>query len=267
MRSVNFITAHDGFTLNDLVSYNGKHNEANGEDNQDGNGQNDSWNCGVEGPTDDSEVRALRRRQIRNALTILLLSQGRPMLLMGDEVRRTQSGNNNAYSQDNAISWFDWAKVDEEQALFQFVSGLLRFRQDSKLYRDRAYWSEPGGTDIVWHGVHLHQPDWGDHSHSIAYELVPSEGADDVGEDDVGEDDAEHLFILLNAYWAALDFQLPPLPTGRRWARLIDTASPSPDNFAERPALLDENQDTYSATSRSAVVLIEQPVSKGGNPS
>ena len=255
MRSVNFITAHDGFTLNDLVSYNDKHNEANGEDNQDGNDQNDSWNCGVEGPTDDRGIDALRRRQIRNFFTILLLSQGRPMLLMGDEVRRTQGGNNNAYSQDNEISWFDWDRVDEEQALFRFVSGLLRFRQTSKLYRDRAYWFEPGDTNIVWHGVQLHQPDWGDQSHSIAFELVDSEN----------EDNTEHLFIVLNAYWEPLDFQLPHLPAGRRWARLVDTAQPSPEDFAEPPVSLDEGQHTYLCSSRSAVVLIEQSVTQGGN--
>ena len=127
LRSVNFITAHDGFTLNDLVSYNEKHNEVNGEDNRDGNDQNDSWNSGVEGPTDDAGVEALRERQIRNFFTILLMSQGRPMFLMGDEVRNTQQGNNNAYSQDNEISWFDWDLLEENGDLLRFVSGLLRF--------------------------------------------------------------------------------------------------------------------------------------------
>ncbi len=254
MRSVNFITAHDGFTLNDLVSYNDKHNEANGEGNQDGSNQNDSWNCGVEGPTDDPEIDALRQRQIRNFFTILLLSQGRPMFLMGDEVRNTQGGNNNAYSQDNEISWFDWDKVDEEQALFRFVSGLLCFRRRNKLFRDRAYWFEPGGTNIVWHGIHLHQPDWGEQSHSIAFELFNYED----------EDNDEHLYIMLNAYWEPLVFQLPDLPAGRRWARLVDTAKPSPSDFAEPPVSLDENQYKYPATSRSAVVLIEQNISQGG---
>ena len=172
MRSVNFVTAHDGFTLNDLVSYSDKHNDANGEDNQDGSDQNDSWNCGTEGPTDDRRIEALRQRQIRNFFTILLLSQGRPMLLMGDEVRSTQGGNNNAYSQDNEISWFDWNKVDDEHALFRFVSGLLHFRQTSELFRDRTHRFEPGDANVVWHGVQLHQPDWGDQSHSIAFELL-----------------------------------------------------------------------------------------------
>ena len=249
MRSVNFITAHDGFTLNDLVSYNDKHNEANGEDNRDGSNQNNSWNSGVEGPTDDPEIEALRRRQIRNFFTILLLSHGRPMFLMGDEVRNTQGGNNNAYCQDNEISWFGWDKVDEEQALFRFVAGLLRFRQRSNLYRDRAYWSEAGGTDIVWHGTRLHQPDWGEASNSIAFELANPNL------------DHEHLFVIFNAYWEPLDFQLPDLPAETRWARLVDTAQPSPADFAEPPELLGEDQQTYSATSRSTVVLTAQPVS------
>ena len=132
------------------------------------------------------------------------------MLLMGDEVRNTQGGNNNAYSQDNEISWFDWDKVEEEQALFRFVSGLLHFRQTSKFYRRSHLLVRTGGTNIVWHGVQLHQPDWGDQSHSIAFELLNSED----------EDDQEHLFVVLNAYWEPLDFQLPKLAAGRRWARL-----------------------------------------------
>jgi len=254
MRSVNFITAHDGFTLNDLVSYNDKHNEVNGEGNQDGSNQNNSWNCGVEGPTDDPEIDALRRRQIRNFFTILLLSQGRLMFLMGDEVRNTQNGNNNAYSQDNEISWFDWDKVDEEQALFRFVSGLLRFRQNSRLYRDRAYWTEPGGTNIVWHGMNLHQPDWGDQSHSIAFELFSPKG----------DDEHEHLYVALNAYWEPLIFQLPDLPAGWCWARLVDTSQSSPADFAEPPVTLPESQSSYPVTTRSVVVLITQNISQGG---
>jgi isoamylase len=255
MRSVNFITAHDGFTLNDLVSYNDKHNEANGEGNQDGSNQNNSWNCGAEGPTNDPQIDALRRRQIRNFFTILLLSQGRPMFLMGDEVRNTQHGNNNAYSQDNEISWFDWDKVNEEQGLLRFVSGLLRFRQKSKLFRRQSYLAGPGGTNIVWHGVHLQQPDWGDQSHSIAFELFNPKG----------DNEQEHLYIILNAYWEPLDFQLPNLPTGCCWARLADTSQPSAADFAELPVTLPENQNSYPATARSVVVLVvAQNKSQGG---
>jgi glycogen operon protein len=247
MRSVNFVSAHDGFTLNDLVSYNDKHNQANGEDNRDGNSQNDSWNCGVEGPTDDVQVEALRQRQLRNFFTILLTSQGRPMFLMGDEVRRTQQGNNNAYCQDNEISWFDWGQVEAHKDLSRFVRSLLHFRQDSLLYRDRCYWSEPGGTDIHFHGVRLGQPDWGENSHSLAFELTHA-------------DVQEHLYLVFNAYWEALEFELPPLKEGRRWARLIDTAKPSPEDFSKPAELLPESMRSYRAQARSAVVLTEQGV-------
>jgi isoamylase len=245
MRSINFITAHDGFTLNDLVSYNDKHNEANGEDNRDGNNQNDSWNCGAEGPTDDPQIEALRQRQIRNFFTLLLTSQGRPMFQMGDEVRRTQQGNNNAYCQDNEISWFDWSRVDSQSDLMRFVKGLLHFRQNSALYRDRHYWLEPGGTDIHWHGTRLGQPDFGDSSHSLAFELTHSNLQD-------------HLYVALNAYWEPLKFELPPLPTGRTWGRLVDTGQPAPADFSEPAVLLPAGTFTYLAQSRSAVVLVEQ---------
>jgi glycogen operon protein len=248
MRSVNFITAHDGFTLNDLVSYNNKHNQANGENNRDGTNQNDSWNCGMEGPTRDPQIEALRRRQIRNFFTILLMSQGRPMFLMGDEVRRSQQGNNNAYSQDNEISWFDWSGVEENSDLFRFVSSLLRFRQGSQLFRDRRYWFEPGGTDIFWHGVRLDQPDWGDNSHSLAFELLnPTDPAVE-----------EHFFVLLNAYWQPLEFDLPELPAGRCWGRLVDTGQPSPADFSEPAELLPDETWAYITQSRSAVVLVER---------
>jgi glycogen operon protein len=243
MRSINFITAHDGFTLNDLVSYDEKHNQVNGEDNRDGNNQNDSWNCGAEGPTDDPQVEALRNRQLRNFFTILLLSQGRPMFLMGDEVRRTQQGNNNAYSQDNEISWFDWSLVDTHRDLLRFVSGLLHFRQNSELFRDRRYWFEPEGTDVFWHGVRLDQPDWGENSHSLAFELThPTAG--------------DHLYIICNAYWEPLEFELPALSAGQGWACLVDTGLPAPADFSEPAKLLPEGARTCLAQSRSAVVLV-----------
>jgi glycogen operon protein len=255
MRSVNFVTAHDGFTLNDLVSYSEKHNEANGEDNRDGNDQNDSWNCGLEGPTDDPDVKALRERQIRNFHTTLFMSQGRPMFLMGDEVRHTQGGNNNAYSQDNEISWFDWDRVDEHEDLLRFVSGLLRFRQGSQLFRDRRYWFEPKGTDIIWHGVRLNEPDWGENSHSLAFELLnPTNPAVQ-----------EHLYVLLNAYWEPLEFELPELLEGRRWARLVDTGRPSPEDFVDPPEFLSGGASTYVAQPRSAVILVAGNITPGEN--
>ncbi len=187
--SINFVTAHDGFTLNDLVSYDEKHNQDNGEDNRDGSDDNHSWNCGVEGATLDPAIEALRCRQIKNFLTVLLVAEGRPMLLMGDEVRRTQLGNNNAYCQDSPISWFDWADVQKQADVLGFARGLIHFRQRSALFRDCRFWGEPGGTEIVWHGVHLNSPQWDDSSHSLAFELYRTDTA------------RSRLHVILNAYW------------------------------------------------------------------
>jgi isoamylase len=249
MRSVNFVDAHDGFTLGDLVSYNDKHNEANGEDNRDGSAQNDSWNCGVEGPTDDPAVEALRERQLRSLFTVLLLAQGRPMFVMGDEVRRTQQGNNNAYCQDNEISWFDWDLVEHHRDLFAFVARLLRFRRTSPFYRDERFWARPGGADIAWHGVQPHNPDWGDNSHSLAFELVH---ADDPG---------THLYVAFNAYWEPLEFALPRLSATGRWALAADTAAPAPDDVPPTPRPLPDSTVSVVVGPRSVSVLsaVERP--------
>ena len=156
--SINFITAHDGFTLNDLVSYNGKHNEANGENNNDGGNDNESWNCGWEGPTDDPGINALRQRQIKNALAMLLVSQGVPMILMGDEVARTQHGNNNAYNHDSELTWFDWGLVAANADLLRFTGKLVAFRHAHHVLRNRWHLSGQdqagsGYPDISWHGT------------------------------------------------------------------------------------------------------------------
>jgi isoamylase len=246
-RSVNFITAHDGFTLNDLVSYNEKHNQANGEDNRDGSNDNNSWNSGIEGPTDDPAVEALRRRQIKNFTTILLMSQGRPMLLMGDEVRRTQQGNNNAYAQDNEISWFDWNDLERHAGILRFVRGLIHFHQQSPIFRDRHFWDQPGGTDVTWHGVRLGQPDFGEDSHTLALELTHP-------------DSQEHLHLMLNAYWEPLEFELPELPAGQQWQRVIDTALDSPQDFCDPAQPLPGDQRQYRLQSRSSVVLTARPI-------
>ena len=180
-QSINFVTCHDGFTLNDLVSYNEKHNEANGEDNRDGANDNRSWNCGVEGPTDDPAIEKLRNRQVKNFLTVTLLSLGVPMILMGDEVRRTQRGNNNAYCQDNETSWFDWTLLEKHADVHRFVSLLnaRRLLRDVEHERQRVSLSQLlREANKAWHGVKLGQPDWGDQSHSLAFTAeLPEERA------------------------------------------------------------------------------------------
>ena len=171
-QSVNFVTCHDGFTLNDLVSYNQKHNEANGEENRDGADDNRSWNCGVEGPTDDPEVEKLRNRQVKNFLAVTLLSVGLPMILMGDEVRRTQRGNNNAYCHDNETNWFDWTLVAKHADVHRFVTLLnaRRILRDVEHERQRISLAQLiRQANKSWHGVKLGQPDWSQQSHSIAF--------------------------------------------------------------------------------------------------
>ena len=248
-QSINFITCHDGFTLEDLVSYNRKHNEANGEENRDGTDDNASWNCGVEGPTDDPAVETLRSRQIRNMLTLLVLAVGTPMLTMGDEVRRTQLGNNTAYCQDNETSWFDWTLLDRHPDLHRFVKALIGFRQrrDVVLGRMRLTLNELlSQSHIDWHGVELDRPDWSSSSHSLAFCLTTLGGR-------------LRLHGMLNAYWEPLRFQLPLASpdTSRTWRRWIDTSLPSPDDIVDwehAPELADAS---YLVQPRSVAFLVE----------
>lgn len=245
-RSINFVTCHDGFTLNDLVSYNVKHNELNGISNQGGASENFSFNFGVEGPTDDPEIQKLRIRQIKNFFTILLLSQGTPMLGMGDEVRRTQQGNNNPYCQDNEISWFDWNNVSQQEHLFKFVRQLIRFRQDNEIFQFERSWSdnvEPDKSRIIWHGVRLGLPDWGSHSHSLAYTLIGK---------------GYNYHFMVNAYWESLEFQIPQ---GEAWYRIIDTFLEFPEDFSPYGTRLFLKKK-YLVNARSAVVLM----AKKANP-
>ena len=255
INSINFVTAHDGFTLNDLVSYNGKHNEANGEGNRDGVNDNLSWNCGVEGETNDPEVERLRRRQIRNFATILLLSQGVPMFVMGDEIRRTQRGNNNAYCQDNEISWFDWSQLEENRDLFRFFKELIAFRKRHPiLHRSRFFAGRvnPRGlADIAWHGCRLSGPGWNDpNARALAFTMG-------------GFEDDPDLHVMMNMYWEALDFELPAV-MGRGWFRVIDTSLPAPEDFAEPEREVEIAGDSYRVNSRSVVVLISQVRRDGG---
>jgi glycogen operon protein len=246
-QSVNFVTCHDGFTLNDLVSYDHKHNEANGENNSDGSNDNRSWNCGVEGPTDNPDVEKLRNRQIKNFLTITMLSVGMPMLLMGDEVRRTQSGNNNAYCQDNETSWFDWMLLAKHADVHRFVTLLnaQRIRRDLEPALQRLTLDQLlRGVNLTWHGVKLNHPDWGESSHSIAF-TVESRRANLL------------LHAIFNAYWQPLDFELPRLDNAQEnpWRRWIDTALPSPRDIAPWETAEPVPGDVYRAESRCVVML------------
>ena len=246
-QSINFVTCHDGFTLNDVVSYNDKHNEANGEQNRDGANDNQSWNCGVEGPTDDPAIEALRERQIRNFFALALLSTGTPMLLMGDEVRRTQDGNNNAYCLDNELNWFDWDLVERHSGIRRFVKLLNEFRQQRDVVRqDTALTLNQllSRARIEWHGVELHRPDWSDRSHSLAFTMQSLLARFAV-------------HGMLNAYWEPLTFQLPPVPadSGRTWRRWIDTARPSPDDICSWTDAAAVTQTTYEVPARSMAFL------------
>jgi glycogen operon protein len=251
--SVNFVTAHDGFTLHDLVSYNDKHNEANGEDNNDGESHNRSWNCGVEGPADDAAVNTLRARQKRNFLATLFLSQGVPMLLGGDEMGRTQGGNNNAYCQDNEISWFDWEHADT--TLIQWTRALIKLRRDHPVFRRRRFFEGrpiQGVPDIGWFvpaGDEMSQDDWdkgfakslGVFLNGDAIPTVDPRGAS-------VQDDS--FLVLLNAHYEPLEFALPER-FGQLWEVMLDTADALPP--AEGRVV--KSDETYHVTDRSLVVL------------
>jgi glycogen operon protein len=247
-QSVNFVACHDGFTLNDVVSYDSKHNEANGEGNRDGANDNHSWNCGVEGPSDDPAIESLRNRQVKNFFTILMLSAGTPMWLMGDEVRRTQQGNNNAYCQDNEISWFDWSLLERHADVHRFVRLAIALRR----HRDIVGHGENLSltqllqkTRVEWHGHALGSPDWSDDSHTIALTMETVRGR-------------FLLHLIFNAYWEPLTFELPPAPedSTERWCRCIDTALPAPNDICAPRDALPIEDGTYRAQARSAVVLI-----------
>ena len=244
-QSVNFVTCHDGFTLNDLVSYNDKHNEANGEDNRDGANDNRSWNCGVEGPTDDPAVERLRNRQVKNYLTVTLMSLGVPMILMGDEVRRTQQGNNNAYCHDDETTWFDWTLLEKHADVHRFVSLLAARRSLRDVEHERQRVSLNTflrEANKAWHGVKLHEPDWGDGSHSIA-----------LGAELRREGLLFHL--ILNAYWEPLEFELPDVGDGRSWRRWIDTALDSPHDIVPWQTAPAVPGNSYRVEARSVVML------------
>lgn len=229
--SINFITCHDGFTLRDLVSYNEKHNLANGENNNDGANDNNSWNCGAEGDTDDPAINALRLRQQKNALVLLFVSQGVPMLWMGDECGRTQQGNNNAYCQDEEWNWLDWSLREKNAGLFRFTKALIAFRKANPALRQTEFLSGrdcigSGYPDISWHGIQPWKPDWSLPSRSIAFMLCARHGT-------VVGGPSHFIYCAFNMYHQPLDFTLPVLPRGLEWHRFADTSLDSPDDVTE----------------------------------
>jgi glycogen operon protein len=251
--SINFITCHDGFTLNDLVSYDQKHNERNGEDNKDGANDNESWNCGVEGPTDDEAIETLRRQQIKNFLTILFLSQGTPMLLYGDEIRRTALGNNNTVFQDNSLNWMNWSDTEIHAEVLRFTRLIIDFRKRHQIVRLWRYMTKdetetPILRNITWHGVKPDQPDWSEGSRFLAWvlEAFKTEQRGDVP-----------IYVGTNSYWEPIEVELPTLKTGH-WYRVVDTSLPVGEDIVpdEEAYFLPETK--YLIRPRSTIVLVSR---------
>lgn len=255
VHSINFVTCHDGFTLWDLVSYNHKRNDANGEDNCDGAHENFSWNCGIEGPTKEPEALRLRRRQAKNLLTTLFLSQGIPLLLAGDEVLRTQNGNNNTWCQDNELNWMNWSLLDSRADFFRFTRMLIAMRKRHPSLRRRTFFHGhgPAGSlepDVVWHGVMPFEPDFSSGSRTLAFCL---------NGDLTGREPDRDFYVACNAWRDAIEFRIPRAPTGRAWRRAIDTSLPSPLDILDLdqgPRVLPSTH--YSVAEHSMVVLISE---------
>jgi isoamylase len=257
--SINFITAHDGFTLQDLVSYHDKHNEANGEENRDGHNDNRSWNCGAEGPTDDPAIRALRARQQRNLLTSLMLSQGIPMLLGGDELNRTQQGNNNAYCQDNELSWFDWSDGEEQEAFLEFVARLIRLRRQHPVFSRRRYVradtvTAEGLKEILWltpDGREMTENDWNQEFARCLGVYLAGGAIERRGSRGKPIKDSNFL-LLFNAHHETIPFKIAENLSAKVWLTVLDTAA-SGDPFAAKPLA----SDNYPLQGRSLVLLEE----------
>lgn len=257
--SINFVTCHDGFTLWDLVSYDHKHNEANGEGNRDGLDDNCSWNCGTEGPTDDPEVLGLRRRQVRNLVATLLLSQGVPMLLAGDEFLRTQGGNNNAWCQDNDVSWVNWECSSRNADFLRFVREMIALRKRHPVLRRRRFLRGRGPQgdwppDITWHGIEPFQPDFSNISRSLA---LVFDGSQLDGTDATRPD--RDFYLAFNAWREVLSFRIPATPSGLPWRRVVDTALASPLDIVgldEGPQV--NSGESYLVAPFSMIVLISE---------
>jgi glycogen operon protein len=253
--SINFVTCHDGFTLWDMVSYNHKHNLANGEDNRDGMNDNNSWNCGVEGPTTNPEVLGLRSRQARNLMVTLLLSQGVPMLLAGDEFLRTQHGNNNAWCQDNDIGWVDWSLAVKNGDFLRFTREMIWLRKRHTALRRRSFFRGRGPhghqpPDVIWHGVEPGQPDFGPNSRTLAFALDGSQ---------TGREPDRDFYVAFNGWREPIGFRVPLSPSGKAWRRIVDTALASPlDIVGEDVGPLVAAHTQYPVAPHSAIILISE---------
>ena len=255
--SINFITCHDGFTLSDLVSYDGKHNEANEEDNRDGANDNNSWNCGWEGCSDDPAVESLRLRQMKNAVVLLMVSRGVPMILMGDEVARSQQGNNNAYCHDTELTWLDWSLARKNAELLRFFSKCIDFRKRHPVLRGSTFFRHEdyvgsGIPDISWHGTRPHQPDWSEESRVVAFMLCGAHAKEGAAKDDT-------LYVAMNMHWEALPFEPPSPGVAGEWHVFANTSAPSPSDAWDpgtEPVL--EDQERFVVGARSIAILVRK---------
>jgi isoamylase len=248
--SINFITCHDGFTLNDLVSYNSKHNEANGEGNRDGINDNLSWNCGVEGETSDPRIDKLRDQQIRNFATLLMLSRGVPMFVAGDESRNTQRGNNNSYCQDNEVGWLNWSQMEKHADLCRFWKGIIAFRKRYPALQKNSFFtgevSKRGLKDVSWHGTILNCPGWNDaQARVLGFTLG-------------GFEDHPDIHVMMNMYWEPLAMAVP-IVSGRQWRRAVDTSLPTPWDIADDGTGAVCASPAYRVNGRSIVILVNEP--------
>jgi glycogen operon protein len=252
--SINFITCHDGFTLRDLFSYNDKHNEANGENNNDGATDNNSWNCGAEGETNDESVKALRLQLMKNAFCLLMLSRGVPMFLMGDEMGQTQRGNNNSYCQDNGLSWMNWTLEQSNSEILRFATMMIRFRQANPVLCADAFYQErdyvgSGKADISFHGTQLWAPDFSPGSRCLAFLLC--------GKHTKGQQN--DIYVAMNMYWEGLPYQIPTPSSGVYWRVVVNTSMRKPNDIfemSEAPSLGDQKEIIVGP--RSMMVLVAE---------
>ncbi|MBI3236182.1 MAG: hypothetical protein HYZ48_00495 [Chlamydiales bacterium] len=236
--SINFITAHDGFSLKDLVTYQEKHNLDNGEENKDGANDNESWNCGAEGETEDPKILFLRKKQMKNLHTALLLAIGTPMLLMGDEYGHGRKGNNNTWCQDNDLNWFLWDQLEKNGEFERFYRLLIHFRHQHEILKRTDFLKD---SEVAWHGLLPLKPNWGKENRFLAYTLK-------------NKRTKENLYIAFNCDFKPAHLQLPPPPSGKKWYRIIDTSLPSPQDFMEDPRQVPLEQQ-YDLQDHCALVI------------